>query len=219
MSKFIKLDDSLYEYIISNSLREAVPLRKIRKKMSDFPEGGMQIAPDQGQFMAFLVSVLGAKYTLEIGVFTGYSSACIAQALPDDGKIVACDINENYVEMARDVWKEMGVAHKINFHLGPALHTLDKLIAAGQQEKFDFAFIDADKENTRNYYERCLQLVRRGGIIAVDNVLMGGRVTQLEHTDEATVAVREFNAFAHFDERVSLSFLSISDGLMLALKR
>ncbi len=179
----------------------------------------MQIAPEQGQFMALLIELLGATKTLEIGVFTGYSSLRVALALPPNGKIVACDVSEEYTAIARRYWQTAGVADKIDLRLAPALETLDQLLASGQAETFDFAFIDADKQNYEGYYERSLQLVRRGGLIAIDNVLWSGQVANPQDQDNSTLAIRAFNDKLHHDERVSLSLVPIADGLTLAFKR
>jgi caffeoyl-CoA O-methyltransferase len=179
----------------------------------------MQIAPDQGQFMALLIRLIGAKKALEVGVFTGYSSLCIALALPPDGKLIACDISEEYTSIAKRYWQKAGVTDRIDLRIAPALETLDQLLVAGQANTFDFAFIDADKENYTNYYERALQLVRPGGLIAVDNVLWGGAVADPSVQDESTQAIRAFNQKLHRDERVSLSLVTIADGLTLAMKQ
>jgi predicted O-methyltransferase YrrM len=179
----------------------------------------MQIAPEQGQFMALLVQLLGATKTLDIGVFTGYSSLCVALALPPQGKIVACDISQEDTAVARRYWEVAGVADKIDLRLAPALETLEELLATGQAGTFDFVFIDADKRNYEEYYERSLQLIRPGGLIAIDNVLWSGRVADLQVQDARTQLIRAFNEKLHQDERVSLSLVPIADGLTLALKR
>ena len=179
----------------------------------------MQIGPDQGQLMQLLVQVLCAKKTLEVGVFTGYSALWVALGLPGDGRIVACDISEEYTAVARRYWKEAGMDKKIDLRLGPALETLDKLINAGQSGTFDFAFIDADKTNYENYYERSLQLLRAGGLIAIDNTIWSGRVADLNEQDKDTVAIRRLNEKLFSDERVTLSMLTVGDGLSLAMKR
>jgi predicted O-methyltransferase YrrM len=179
----------------------------------------MQISPEQGQFMALLVHVLGARRTLEIGVFTGYSSLAVALALPEDGRVIACDVSEEYTSVARRYWREAGVEDKIDLRLRPALQTLNDLIALGQAGSFDFAFIDADKENYENYYERCLTLIRPGGLIAVDNVLWSGRVLDAADQDGDTNAIRAFNQKLLADDRVWLSLLPIRDGVTLACKK
>ena len=182
------------------------------------PERGMQISPDQGQFMAMLAGILEARRILEIGVFTGYSSLCFALNLPEDGQLVALDESEEWTRVARRYWNEAGVANKIDLRLGPALATLENLIAGGESGKFDIAFIDADKTNYAHYYERSLELVRRGGLIIFDNMLWGGRVTQAESKDEDTEAIRVMNAKLHKDTRVCVSMLSVGDGVTLARK-
>ena len=217
--KTLGLNNQLYDYLLSVSLREPDILRELRQETTRHSLAVMQIAPDQGQFMALLVQLLGATKTLEIGVFTGYSTLCVALALPPTGKIVACDVSEEYTRVARRYWQKAGVADKIDLRLAPALETLDQLLTDGQAETFDFAFIDADKVNYEGYYERSLQLIRPGGLIAIDNVLWFGRVTDPQDQDKSTLAIRAFNEKLHHDERVSLSLVPIADGLTLALKR
>lgn len=217
--KTLGLDDRLHNYFLSISGRESDILRSLRKETSAHSLSRMQIAPEQGQFMALLVQLLGATKTLEIGVFTGYSSLAVALALPAQGKIVACDINEDYTAVARSYWQRAGVADKIDLRIAPALETLDRLIESGEADTFDFAFIDADKQNYDNYYERALQLVRVGGLIAIDNVFWGGQVADPTVEDANTKAIRALNAKLVQDERISLSVVPIADGLTLALKR
>jgi predicted O-methyltransferase YrrM len=211
--------ESLYEYLKSVSLREPPILQRLREETAAHPRAVMQISPDQGQFMALLVQLLGARRTLEVGVFTGYSSLAVALALPADGSIVACDVSEEYTAIARRYWKEAGVDHMIDLRLRPALETLRDMLARGEHGRFDFAFIDADKSNYEGYYECSLELLRPGGLIAVDNVLWSGRVADPAENDADTVALRAFNRKLHADARVSLSMLPIADGLTLALKR
>lgn len=213
------LDDRLYNYLLSVSLREPEILRQLRQETNNHPSALMQISPEQGQFMALLVQLLGAKKTLEVGVFTGYSSLSVALTLPPDGKIIACDVSEEYTAIARRYWQKAGVADKIDLHIAPALETLDRLLADKQAETFDFAFIDADKVNYEEYYERSLQLVRPGGLIAIDNVLWGGKIADTQIQDSSTLAIRALNQKLHHDERVTLSLIPIGDGLTLALKR
>jgi caffeoyl-CoA O-methyltransferase len=179
----------------------------------------MQISPEQGQFMALLVQLLGAMKTLEIGVYTGYSTLCVALALPAQGKLVACDISEEWTATAKRYWKLAGVQDRIELHLAPALHTLDRLLSEGQRGTFDFAFVDADKENYVHYYERVFQLMRVGGLMAFDNTLWDGRVMDEKINDPDTVAIRHLNAVLHADDRIALSMLPVGDGLTLALKR
>ncbi|MEG4970089.1 class I SAM-dependent methyltransferase [Microcoleus sp. B6-A1] len=213
------LEHQLYDYLLSISLREPDILASLREETAKHPMGMMQIAPEQGQFMELMVQLMGATKTLEIGVFTGYSSLCVALALPPNGQIIACDVSEEYTAIARRYWEAAGVANKISLQLGPAINTLDKLIAEGQAGTFDFAFIDADKENYEAYFERSLQLVRNGGLIVIDNVLWSGRVADPQVQDESTLAIRSFNDKLRNDARVTLSVVPIADGLTLALKR
>ncbi|MDG2616331.1 class I SAM-dependent methyltransferase [Thermoleptolyngbya sichuanensis XZ-Cy5] len=217
--KSLGLSEPLYDYLLSVSLREPEVLRSLREETSRHPERIMQTPPDQGQFLALLVQLIGATKTLEIGVFTGYSSLAVALALPEAGQVIACDVSEDYTAIARRYWRQAGVAHKIALHLAPALETLDRLLAEGQAGTFDFAFIDADKGNYWNYYERSLQLLRPSGLIAVDNVLWGGEVINPDNQSPNTLAIREFNQKIHQDNRVSLSMIPVSDGLTLAVKR
>ncbi|MEH2160160.1 MAG: class I SAM-dependent methyltransferase [Nostoc sp.] len=213
------LDNQLYNYLLSVSLREPEILLKLRQETASHPRSRMQISPEQGQFMRLLVQLIGAKKTLEVGVFTGYSSLSVALALPEDGKIIAADVSEEFTAIARRYWQQAGVADKIDLRLAPGLETLDALLADGEAETFDFAFIDADKENYDGYYERSLQLVRPGGLIAIDNVLWLGKVADPQIQDENTQSIRAFNEKLHHDERVTLSLVPIADGLTLAIKR
>ena len=212
------LPDSIADYLRSVSLHEPEILIKLRQETAHQPMSQMQIAPEQGQFMALLVQLMGAKKTLEVGVFTGYSSLSIALVLPSDGRIIACDISEEYTAIARRYWQAAGVAEKIDLRIAPALETLDHLLATGHSGTFDFAFIDADKGNYDGYYERSLQLVRTGGLMAIDNVLWSGKVADLEVQDNQTRKIREFNQRLHDDSRVQISMVPIADGLTLALK-
>jgi predicted O-methyltransferase YrrM len=212
------LEPQLYEYLLSVSLREPEILTQLRQETAQHPMAMMQIAPEQGQFMALLVQLIGAKKTLEVGVFTGYSSLVVALALPPEGKVVACDVSEEFTAIARRYWQQAGVSDKIDLHIAPAMETLDQLLAAGETGTFDFAFIDADKSNYEGYYERSLQLVRPGGLIAIDNVLWSGRVADPEIQDNRTTKIRAFNEKLHQDQRVSLSLIPIADGLTLARK-
>ncbi|BAZ42863.1 O-methyltransferase family protein [Calothrix sp. NIES-4101] len=213
------LEKNLHEYLLSVSVREPEILTKLRQETAQHPMAMMQIAPEQGQFMSLLLQLIGAKKTLEIGVFTGYSSLVTALALPEDGKIVACDVSDEYTQIARRYWEEAGVADKIDLYIAPARETLDKLIADGEAGSFDFAFIDADKSGYDDYYEYCLQLVRPGGLIAIDNVLWSGRVAEPEETqDNRTRHIRALNAKIHQDQRVNISLVPIADGLMLVMK-
>ncbi len=201
------------------SLRESEILAQLRQETTQHPMARMQIAPEQGQFMALLVQLISAKKTLELGVFTGYSTLVVALALPKDGKIVACDVSEEFTAIARRYWQQAGVVDKIDLHIAPALETLDSLLAAGEAETFDFAFIDADKSNYDAYYERSLQLIRPGGLIAIDNVFWSGRVADPQVQDNRTRKIRAFNQKLHQDKRITLSLIPIADGLTLALKK
>ena len=207
----------LYDYILNTSLRDQPVLQKLRAKTGEMKNAGMQISPDQGQFMALLIKLIGAKKTLEVGVFTGYSSLVVAQALPDDGKVIACDISEEFTSIAKPFWQEAGVAHKIDLRIGPAKNSLDALLANGHAGTFDFAFIDADKEGYPDYYERSLKLLRPGGLILIDNAFMGNRI--ITATEGGPKIVRDLNAALKTDNRVDVSLLSIGDGLYLARKR
>jgi predicted O-methyltransferase YrrM len=215
----IAVSPELAAYIRRVSLREPDVLRRLREDTAKHPRISMQISPEQGQFMALLIHMLGARRTLEIGVFTGYSSLAVALALPEDGRMIACDVSEEYTSVARRYWREAGVEGKIDLRLRPAVQTLNDLIALGQAASFDFAFIDADKENYENYFERCLTLIRPGGLIAIDNVLWSGRVVDAADQDADTRAIRSFNKKLLADDRVWLSLLPIRDGLTLACKK
>lgn len=216
--KSLGLSDPLYTYLLANSLREPEILTQLRQETANHPQARMQIAPEQGQFMALLIQLISAKRVLEVGVFTGYSSLCVALALPPDGTLIACDVSEEYTAIARRYWQAAGVETKIDLRLAPALETLDQLLAQGQAETFDFAFIDADKGNYANYYDRAFKLVRPGGLIAIDNVLWAGRVADPQDQDKITNTIRAFNETLAKDQRVTLSLLPIADGLTLALK-
>jgi len=218
-NRSISLTDSLYSYLLDVSLREPDLLRRLREQTARDPHARMQISPEQGQFMGLLARLMGARRCLEIGVFTGYSSLALALALPDDARIVACDIDERWTAVARRYWAEAGVAHKIDLRLAPALDTLQQLLASGEAGRYDFAFIDADKENYVHYYERVLELLRPGGLVVVDNTLWYGRVADPEDADPDTVAIRHFNEHLHRDGRIDLSLVPIGDGLTLARKR
>lgn len=217
-SRSIGLSEELNEYLLSVSLREPALLKELRERTASLPNARMQISPEQGQFMHWLVTTIGARRTLEIGVFTGYSALITALALPGDGKIVACDISDEYTAVGREFWQRAGVADRIDLRLRPALETLQQLLDDGEAGQYDFAFIDADKENYLGYYEKVLQLLRRGGVIAVDNVLWSGRVLDHSIQDSSTIAVREFNAAVAHDQRVAISLLPIGDGLTLLRK-
>jgi predicted O-methyltransferase YrrM len=209
-----KLTDALYEYVLSMGARETRVQRELREETHKLPMGQMQIGPDQAALMQVLVRILGAKRCIEIGTFTGYSALAVALALPASGKIICCDVSEEWTSIGRRYWKKAGVARKIDLRLGPALETLK-----GLKGSFDFAFIDADKPNYWNYYQRCLQLIRKGGLIAVDNTLWGGSVIDPEKQSESTQALREFNERVAKDRRADIALVPIGDGLTLAVKR
>ena len=213
------ITDELAAYLRRVSLREPDVMRRLRERTASVPEARMQISPEQGQFMQLLVQILGARKTLEVGVFTGYSSLAVALALPPDGRVTACDVSEEWTSIGKPYWEEAGVAHKIDLRLAPAVQTLDRLIADGQQGTYDFAFLDADKANYDRYYERALVLVRAGGLIGIDNVLWHSKVIDPSVNDADTIAIRDLNQKIHGDERVSLSLVPIGDGLTLARKQ
>jgi predicted O-methyltransferase YrrM len=214
----LNLDDTVYDYLLAHSLREHPEQAALRKATADHPRANMQISPEQGQLMALLVKLIGARRTIEIGTFTGYSALTVALALPPDGRVLACDISAEYTETGKPYWQRAGVAGKIELVIAPATGTLDARIAAGESERYDFAFIDADKTGYDTYYERCLQLVRAGGLIAIDNTLWGGDVARPAQDDD-TRALQALNDKLHRDERVDMALLPIGDGLTLARKR
>lgn len=217
-NRTLNLTDSLYDYVLSHSLREHPAQAALREATRDHERATMQISPEQGQFMAMLVKLTGARNTIEIGVFTGYSALSVALALPADGRILACDISDDYTRIGKPFWAQAGVADKIDLQLGPALATLDARIREGEAGLYDFAFIDADKVNYDGYYERCLQLVRPGGLIAIDNTLWSGRVAERADSDD-TAALQALNIKLHHDDRIDLSMLPLGDGLTLARRR
>jgi O-methyltransferase len=212
----IGLSPELNDYIVKAHTPEHPVLRKLRQKTGRMPMGGMQIAPEQGQFLAFLVRLIGARRTLEIGTFTGYSALAVALALPENGRIVACDVSEEWTAIARKHWEEAGVDKKIALRLAPALETLAALETEGKPGRFDFAFIDAHKPEYDAYYEACLRLVRVGGLIALDNMLQGGRVADRGDRSAGAVAIRALNARIAKDDRVDAVLLPVGDGLTLA---
>ena len=217
-NRTIQITDKVYDYMQEVSVREPEILKRLRAETAELPEHNMQISPEQGQFMALLVGLIGARRALEIGTFTGYSALAVALALPDDGKLIACEISEEYTAIGRRYWQEAGLDTNIDLKIGLALDTLDGLITEGQAETYDFAFIDADKVNYQNYFDRALILVRPGGLIAVDNVLWNGAVADPRNTTKDTEAIREFNAELGDDTRVAISMVPIGDGLTLARK-
>jgi predicted O-methyltransferase YrrM len=217
-NRFLALDDRLFQYVLDHSVREHPAQLALREATRSHPHAGMQISPDQGAVMAMLVKLIGARRTIEVGVFTGYSALSVALALPEDGRILACDINDDYARIGRPHWHAAGVAHKIDLQIAPALHTLDARLAADEAGQYDFAFIDADKRGYDAYYERCLRLVRPGGLIAIDNVLWGGSVAR-PAADDDTRALQALNDKLLADERIDLAMLAISDGITLARRR
>ena len=215
----IGLDEQLHDYVLASSLRESEVARRLRAETAKMENAGMQISPEQGQFMAFLAETIGARRTIEIGTFTGYSALCVASVLPDDGELIACDVNEEFTAVARRYWEEAGLANKIDLRIAPALETLDGLLQAGHDGTFDFAFIDADKDNNANYYERCLKLLRRGGIVAIDNAFRGGRIADPSNTEAASEILRNLTRKIRDDQSVALTLVPIGDGLIVARKR
>jgi len=211
--------EDIHQYLVSASVREPEILRKLREETAAHPRAMMQITPEQGQFMGLLMQLMEAHDTIEVGVFTGYSSLAVALALPADGHIVACDVSQEFTSIARRYWREAGVDNMIDLQLRPALETLHQMLLDGRHGHFDFAFIDADKTNYEGYYECALQLLRPGGLIMVDNVLWSGRVADPKENDVDTVAIRAFNQKLLTDSRVSISMLPLGDGVTLALKR
>lgn len=215
----IGIEGPLYEYLLAVSLREHPALARLRAETAGHPRVNMQIAPEQGQFMALLVQLIGARHCIEVGVFTGYSSLAVALALPPTGRLVACDVNEEYTAIAQRYWHEAGVAGKVELRIAPALETLDALLNEGGRAHYDFGFIDADKGAYEAYYERLLELLRPGGLLAIDNTLWNGAVAEPADRDPDTVAIRAFNEKLRDDGRVDLSLVPIGDGLTLARKR
>lgn len=215
----VLLPDDVYAYLRASSEREPAVLRKLREATASHPQAEMQISPEQGQFMALLVRLIGAERCIEIGTYTGYSALCVALALPANGKLVACDVSEDFTSIGRPYWHEGGVASRIDLRLQPALETLDELLAAGEHGRFDFAFIDANKEQYSDYFERLLQLVRTGGLIAVDNTLAVSGAPINRQDGPLQRSLRAFNERVHHDERVDLSMVPIGEGLTLLRKR
>jgi caffeoyl-CoA O-methyltransferase len=218
-TRTIALNDQLHGYLVQNTLREPPLFARLRAETAEMDNAELQISPEQGQFMRLLVELVGARHALEVGTFTGYSALCVATALPPDGKLICCDINPEWTSIARRYWAEAGMADKIDLQLGPALATLDELLARAGAESLDFAFIDADKTNSDNYYERVLRLLRPGGLVAFDNALSGGRVVRPAADDRDAQAIDALNRKIQRDQRVTASLVPIGDGLLLARKR
>jgi predicted O-methyltransferase YrrM len=214
----LPIDERLMQYVLDHGAREHPAQVALREATRAHPHAGMQIGADQGQLMALLVKLLGARRTIEVGVFTGYSALAVALALPADGRVLACDVSDEFTRIGKPFWSQAGVAHKIELVLGAALATLDARLADGEAGRYDFAFIDADKANYDAYYERCLQLVRSGGLIAFDNTLWGGAVAK-PASDADTLALQALNDKLQRDERVDIALLTVGDGLTLARKR
>jgi predicted O-methyltransferase YrrM len=212
----IGLDETLNRYLVEVGVREHPVLADLRRQTAELPNAGMQIAPEEGALLALLVRVLSARRILEIGTFTGYSSTAMALAQPDGGRITCCDVSREWTDIARRAWADAGVDDHIDLRLGPAVATLDELLGAGEAGSYDLAFIDADKASYDDYYERCLQLVRSGGLIAIDNVLWSGRVADPAADDADTNAIRNLNAKIAADERVEIAMVPIADGVILA---
>jgi caffeoyl-CoA O-methyltransferase len=215
----IGLDEALNDYLVRTGVREHPVLAELRRSTAEMPNANMQIAPEEGALLAMLVRVLPARRILEVGTFTGYSSTAMALAQPADGQVVCCDVSAEFTDVARRAWADAGVADRISLRLGPALETLDALLAAGEAGSFDLAFIDADKLSYDAYYERALELVRAGGLIAIDNVLWSGRVADPADREESTEVIRALNAKIAVDERVDVAMVPIADGLTLARVR
>jgi predicted O-methyltransferase YrrM len=217
--KTLNLNDNIYEYMLSVSLRDTAVQKSLRETTDKLEMARMQVSADQAQFMALLVKLLDVRKAIEVGTFTGYSALAIAQALPQDGRLVACDVSKEWTDVAREYWRKAGVEDRIDLRLAPALETLNKLIADGQAGSFDFAFIDADKQQQLEYYERCLKLLRPGGLITIDNVLWGGSVADPANQTDDTLAIRRFNELLYQDQRIDISLVPIGDGLTLARKK
>jgi len=218
-NRTLEIDDRLYRYLIEHSLRETPVMGELRALTLEHELARMQIAPEQGQFMALLAELIGARQAIEIGTFTGYSALCLAQAMPADGRLICCDTSEEWTDVARPYWERAGVIERIDLRIAPASETLDALIRGGETGRFDLAFIDADKTGYLSYFERCLELLRPGGLVMLDNTLWGGSVADPTNQEEDTLALRELNDRLHEDPRVSISLVPIGDGLTLARKR
>ena len=219
MTRSSFITEDVRRYLLDTAGQDSELVQELRAETQNTEYPGMQIGRDQGRFLALLVELLGATKAIEVGVFTGYSSLCIAGAMPEHGRLIACDVSEEWTSIARRYWERAGLAQRIELRLAPALTTLDQLITSEPRESFDFCFIDADKQNYDGYYERCLQLLRPGGLIAVDNALWGGSVARAEDQSPDTLAIRALNAKVLADERVTASLVPMGDGVLLARKR
>ena len=218
-NKTIGLSDDLADYVVAVGAREPEALARLREETAALPQHGMQIAPEEGAFLAMLAELIGARRCIEVGTFTGYSSTAVALVLPEDGHLVCCDVSEEWTSVARKYWEASGVADKIDLRIAPAAETLERLLADGEESTYDFAFVDADKSGYDTYYERLLKLVRPGGLIAIDNTLWGGHVLDEDSEDEDTRAIQALNAKLATDERISLCLLPVADGVTLARRR
>ena len=218
-NRTLNLTDTVYDYVLAHGVRESPAARKLREATARLPMAVMQISPEQGAFMQLLVRTLGARLTVEVGTFTGYSALVVAEALPADGRVIACDVSKEWTDVGRPFWAEAGVASRIELRLAPAIGTLDALLAGPEKGRVDFAFIDADKGNYDAYFERCLALLRPGGLIGIDNTLWGGSVADPAKSDADTAAIRALNDKLLRDQRVDVVLLPIGDGLTLARKR
>ena len=219
MKSWPTIGGDLSTYVDANWLRDTPLKRRLREETAKLPQAGMQISAHQGQQMALLARAIGARRAVEVGTFTGYSALCVAEALPADGKLWCCDVSEQWTSIGRRYWKEAGVDAKIELTVGPALKTLDGLLAQGLAGQLDMAFIDANKDEYDAYYERCLTLLRRGGLILIDNVLWGSSVIDRDDKTADTKAIRALNARLKADERVDLTLFAVGDGMTAALKR
>lgn len=218
-SRTLSLNDTIHEYLLSVNRPLPALWQRLRDETRQLPMGMMQISAEQGHFMGFLIELLGARKVLEVGVFTGYSALVVASALPEDGKLIACDVSEEWTSIGRRYWEEAGVASRIDLRLAPAVETLEALLAQGEAETFDFAFMDADKSSYATYYEQLLRLLRPGGVLSIDNVLWGGRTADEADQSEDTIAIRNLNLKIRDDARVSMCMIPIGDGLTLVRKR
>ena len=218
-SSTLQLNEKVYDYLLGHSLRESAACQQLREETKPMKMGMMQVSPEQGQFMSLLVELIGARKAVEVGTFTGYSALRVAQALPEDGTLVCCDVSEEWTGVGRKYWEQAGISDRVDLRIGSAIGTLKAIRDAGEEGTFDFGFIDADKTSYQPYYEHMLALLRKGGLLLIDNVLWGGSVADPDKTDEDTEAIRALNTFLHRDDRVSLSMLPVGDGLTLALKR
>ena len=218
-NKTLGISDELQAYVVEVGVREPGVLTRLREETASIPQHRMQVAPEQGAFLALLVELTGARRCLEVGTVTGYSSTAVALALPEDGRLTCCDVSREWTDVARRYWTEAGVAQKIELRIAPAVETLDDLLDSGKAETYDFAFVDADKTGYDAYYDRLMRLVRPGGLMAFDNTLWGGRVIDPDADDEDTAAIRAFNRRLADDERVSLSMVPVADGVTLARRR